>query len=170
MKKKNQRQIRKNQLRFDIKQALKYHKKLERIASGGGIGTGFPIGSDIPCPSCYEFFKKEWPRQKYCSSRCRKDKVKLDRMKARKSKSARLELRRMRKVGGVGGNKAGSKWWTILDCKRCEHSFVKEHSRQEYCPVCGLIMSTSKGRREHEDAIIDRLVEDRMIQEDWGEL
>ena len=60
--------------------------------------------------------------------------------------------------------------WIILDCKRCEGSFVKEHSRQEYCTVCGPIMSTSKGRREHEDATIDRLVEERMIQEGWGEL
>ena len=168
MKKKNQRQIRKNQLRHDIRQALKYHKKLDRIASGGGIGTGFPIGSHIPCPFCYKVFQKEWPRQKFCSLSCRRNKVKLDRARARKAKSARLELRRTRLAGRSGrSGRSGSKW-IILDCKRCEHSFVKEHSRQEYCTVCGPIMSTSKGRREHEDAIIDRLVEDRMVQEGWG--
>ena len=163
MKKKNQRQIRKNRLRYDIEQALKYHKKLERIASGGGIGTGFPIGSSIPCPYCYKVFKKEWPRQKYCSSSCRKDKVKLDGARARKTKSARLRAGITRRTKSKGPRRI------ILECKRCEHSFVKEHSRQEYCTVCGPIMSTSKGRREHEDAIIDRLVEERMIQEGWGE-
>ena len=165
MKKKNQRQIRKNRLRHDIKQALNYHKKLDRIASGGGTGTGLPIGSNIPCPFCYKLFQKEWPRQKFCSSRCRKDKVKLDRARARKAKSVRLELSRLR-----SSRRARKTRRIILDCKRCEGLFVKEHSRQEYCTVCGPIMSTSKGRREHEDATIDRLVEERMIQEGWGEL
>ena len=164
MKKKNQRQIRKNQLRHDIKQAVKHHKKLDRIAGDGGgdgAGTDFPIGSNIPCPFCYKLFQKEWPRQKFCSSICRKDRVKLDRKRARKSKSARMSrvYKNVRKAANH----------FILECKRCEHSFVKEHSRQEYCTVCGPIMSTSKGRREHEDATIDRLVEERMVQEGWGD-
>ena len=161
MKKKNQRQIRKNQLRHDIKQALKYHKKLDRIASGGGIGTDFPIGSHLPCPTCYELFQKEWPRQKYCSSICRKDMVKLDRSRARRAKRVRM--------AGKTRSSARSRQ-IILECKRCEHSFVKEHSRQEYCTVCGPVMSTSKGRREHEEATIDLLVEERMVQEGWGEV
>ena len=152
MKKKNQRQIRKNQLRHDIKQALKYHKKLDRIASGGGAGTDFPLGSHLPCPSCYKLFQKEWPRQKYCSSKCRTDQVKLDRSRARRAKRVRTTKRTYR---------------IISECKRCEHSFVKEHSRQEYCTICGPVMSSSKGRREHEEATIDLLVEERMVQEGW---
>ena len=157
MKQKNQRQIRKNQLRHDIKQALKYHKKLDRIASGGGTGTDFPIGSNLPCPSCYELFEKEWPRQKYCSYKCRKDKVKLDRARARKAKNLRI----------AKATKRGKGPHRMVQCKRCEYSFVREHSRQEYCNLCGPTMSTSKGRREYEDATIDILVEERMAQEGW---
>ena len=59
MKQKNLRLIRKNQLRHYIKQELKYYKKLDRIASGGGTSTDFPIGSHIPCPVCFKLFQKE---------------------------------------------------------------------------------------------------------------
>ena len=162
MNKKNQRQIRKNQIRHDLKRALKHHRKLDRIASGGGKGADFPIGSNIPCPSCYELFQKEWPRQRFCSLSCRKDKAKLDKARDKKAKGERLRLGRMAKRGR-------SPSLLIIECKRCEHPFVKEHSRQEYCITCGLIMSTSTGRKKHEDATIDRLVEERMVQEGWGE-
>ena len=84
----------------------------------------------------------------------------MDRARARKAKRLRT-----RKTGKSGGSR-----WTILECKRCERSFVREHSRQEYCTICGPIMSTSKGRREYEDSTIDRIVEERMIQEGWGEI
>ena len=59
MKQKNLRLIRKNQLRHYIEQELKYYKKLDRIASGGGTSTDFPIGSHIPCPVCFKLFQKE---------------------------------------------------------------------------------------------------------------
>ena len=111
----------------------------------------FPLAVTFLAHLAISYSKRNGPDRSYCSSKCRTDQVK----RTRRAKRVRTTKRTYR---------------IISECKRCEHSFVKEHSRQEYCTVCGPVMSSSKGRREHEEATINLLVEERMVQEGWGGL
>ena len=119
---------------------------MDRIADGGGRGTDIPIGSNIPCSSCYTVFKKASPRQRFCSQECRKVYWKKNRTSYLKSK-------------------ARDRTGQLADCKRCEAGFIRESTNQEYCPPCRIIMRPSKGRREYEESTMNELVNDQLNEE-----
>ena len=151
MKKKILDIINRNRIRHDLRKKIREEKKLDRQArSMGNLDVGDKIDDSIPCVNCLGMFVKIFPRQKFCSMKCRRKF--WTRRRARKKLRGRIETESI----------------PIRVCKRCYHFFELNLKKpnQEYCEECSKIMKTSKGRREHEEEVLEEMVEEKLREEE----